>query len=104
MEHTVRINTRLEWQLKRTSQGGFLAVCEPLGLALEADDEGEARSLIEEGLHYFFLDHLEDGTLDQFLQSKGWERSSALPMAGHEPSDIVRFDVPWTVASNQHAP
>ena len=99
---TVHIDATLQWQLVRTARGAFLAVCEPLGLTLEADDEAEARSIIGEGLHHFFLDHFEEGTLERFLAMKGWRLLSPLPQRG-EPSSVVRFDVPWSVDSSHAA-
>jgi len=93
----IQIHANLEWQLERTRRGRFLAICEPLGLTLEADTQDEALSLINEGLHYFFLDHLADGTLARFLTMKGWQ-SSSLPEA-YEPGDAVTFDVPFSLRS-----
>lgn len=92
----IQINANLEWQLARTQRGHFLAICEPLGLTLEADSQEEALSLINEGLHYFFLDHLTDGTLPRFLASKGWSLNTPLPMHP-EPGDAVTFDVPFSL-------
>jgi len=94
---TIKINAQLAWQINRTAQGAVLAICEPLGLVLEAADEAEAHSLIGEGLHYFFLDHLEEGTLERFLSSKGWALGSPLPQHMTPGNDPVRFDVPWSV-------
>jgi hypothetical protein len=92
----IQINANLEWQLERTRRGRILAICEPLGLTLEADSQEEALSLINEGLHYFFLDHLAEGTLEKFLMSKGWRASTPLPLH-YTPGDVVTFDVPFSL-------
>jgi hypothetical protein len=98
MSNTVKIHidANLEWQLERTRRGRILAICEPLGLTLEADSQEEALSLINEGLHYFFLDHLAEGTLQKFLMSKGWKVTTPLP-PNYDPGDAVTFDVPFSL-------
>jgi hypothetical protein len=91
---TIQINAQLQWQLRRTASGSIIAECQPIGLVLEAEDEAEARSVVEEGLHYFFLDHFEEGTLERFLRERGWTSSTIPPRPS--AGDIVRFAVPWT--------
>lgn len=96
----IRINAKLDWQVSG-DRGGLVAVCAPINLCLEADDEAELRSLIGEALHYFFLTHFEENTLDAFLSRQGWTR------AGHSvaatPGELpVSFEVPWEIV--QHAP
>ena len=95
-ETTVQINAHLVWRFTKTPRGGVIAECDPLGLVLEADDEAEAKSIVEESLHYFFLDHFAEGTLADFLRSRGWSLQSPLPPKPLE-GDLVRFNVPWTV-------
>lgn len=94
MTLNIQIDAELMWQLQRTRRGRFLATCEPLALTLEADTEEEAKSLIEEGLHFFFLDHLTEGTLQEFLKRKGWAFRGPLPTE-ITPDDAVTFDVPF---------
>lgn len=94
----IQIDANLEWRLERTRRGRLLAICEPLSLTLEADSEEEAMSLIKEGLHYFFLDHLIEGTLQRFLMLKGWRASAPLPEA-YTPGDAVTFQVPFSLQS-----
>lgn len=91
----IQMEVNLEWRLERTQRGRLLAICDPLDLTLEADSQEEALSLINEGLHYFFLDHLADGTLQRFLVNKGWKVTSPLP--DYEPGDAVTFDVPFSL-------
>ncbi len=94
----IHIEANLEWQLERTRRDRVLAICEPLALTLEADSEEEAMSLIKEGLHYFFLDHLAEGTLAKFLMSKGWRVNAPIPPQ-YTPGDAVTFDVPFSLRS-----
>jgi hypothetical protein len=91
----IQINANLEWQLVSTQRGRVLAICEPIGLTLEADSQEEALSLIKEGLHYFFMDHLAEGTLQRFLVHKGWQLNTPLPP--YNPGDAVTFDVPFSL-------
>lgn len=102
MQHgtiTVKIQADLSWQVCKTSIGSIVAVCDPIGLSLEGDSEEEVRSLIAEGLDCFFRDHLEDGSLERFLMTKGWS-SDSIPKNISE-GDVVRFDVPWRVEPTQ---
>lgn len=88
------INTQLVWHVRRTPRGVFIGVCDPLGLTLEGDTEQDLRSTIEESLQFFFLNHLEDGTLSQFLSRRGWIIQEPIP-SGLRPEDPVRFEVPF---------
>lgn len=88
----IKIDTRLQWAFRRTSQG-VMGVCEAIGLTLEAEDEAELRCMAEESVHYLLLDLLEDGQLQQFLLDRGWTPMTALP-TGYDPRMPVRFSVP----------
>jgi hypothetical protein len=96
MSTKIQIDANLEWHLERTQRGRLLVNCEPLGLTLEADSQEEALSLISEVLHFFFLDHLAEGTLQRFLMNKGWSVTTPLPQH-YEPGDAVTFDVPFSL-------
>ena len=91
---TVELNIKLQWRLERTARGAYVGVCDAIGLALEADSEPELREVVAEGLHFFLLGHLEDGTLEGYLRSKGWTSNQPLPR-GTLRGDDVRFNVPW---------
>lgn len=92
---TIAIQARLQWNITITRAGNFLGVCDPIGLSLEGGSEDELRSVIEESLHWFFLTHLEDGTLNAFLASKGWTFTGPMPTKNEiDEGGAVRFDVP----------
>lgn len=95
METKVQIQAQLVWGIKRLVSGSWMGVCEPLGISLEAEDEPELRSMIEEAHHTLFLDLMESGELAQFLRDRGWSTKGPIPVG---PVDMgVRFDVPFTV-------
>ena len=102
--YQVNVRAQLVWEFRKTRAGAMLGVCDALALTLQAETAEELRSMIDESLHYFFLDHFEEGTLDAFLRRRGWESDQALP-ARHDvmPEDLLRFNVPWIVAESNAA-
>jgi hypothetical protein len=93
---TIQIDANIAWGMKRLPSGGYIAVCDGLGLTVEAKDEPELRSMIEETLSILFLDIFSDGEMDQFLRSHGWMAKSPIPteiQTGIENG--VQFDVPF---------
>lgn len=93
---TIQIKANIAWGMKRLSSGGYIGVCDALGLTVEGKDEQELRSMIEETLSVLFLDIFSDGEMEQFLRSHGWMARSPLPteiQSGIENG--VQFDVPF---------
>ncbi|HEY3695152.1 hypothetical protein [Phenylobacterium sp.] len=85
------MNATLQWFAKRADRSGrLIAVCDPLGIAIEADSEDELRSLMEESTELLFKDLIEDDEFDQFLRDRGWTASN-----GHQiGTEEVNFRVP----------
>lgn len=87
---TINIHAIMNWQAKRSQDGGWVGICKDLGITTEADTLDELHSLAPEAMELLFLDLLEDGELDEFLSQKGWEYSKG---AGDTPKP--GFHVPW---------
>lgn len=98
---TIHIKAQLAWSRKRLQSGAWIAVCDALGLTVEANDEAELRSMIAETHHFLFLDLFQDGELDRFLRDRGWATST--PMPAPSPESGVRFEVPFELRPWSHA-
>ena len=83
---TVKWNTTKSTQSKR-----FVALCEPMNLALEANSLDEIYSLIPEAIHLLMHDLLADNEIQPFLREIGWQFPGELP----KPTEDVRIEVPW---------
>jgi len=89
----VRIETQVQWRSFRSKSGEWIAICDPLGLTLEASTWAELMEDIADALNAMFRDLLRSNKLNQFLQSRGWQPLAKINM---RPAD-VRFDIPFTV-------
>jgi len=93
---TIQIDAKIPWARKQLNSGAWIGVCDALGLTIEASNEAELVSMIEESMSLLFQDIFADGELDRFLQAHGWMAKSPIPLeiqAGIENG--VRFDVPF---------
>jgi len=93
MKSVIRIEmgAQLLWEASKTESGNWIAVNDAVGLTMQSDSLDELHSMIEEATQLLFEDLFEDGELDAFLRSKGWNKISM-------PSDSdggIRFDVPY---------
>lgn len=100
MDLTIQIQAQMVWKAKPLTTGGWIGVCDPLGVTIEASDQAELRSMIEETHHTLFLDLLQDGELEQFLHERGWQAHVPIPTG--VPQGGVRFDVPFQVEQAAH--
>jgi len=105
MGATITIQANLRWGVVKTARGTLVAICDPLGLTVEADDDAELHSVIAEAQHVLMVDLFEDGELHAFLRDRGWSPNVPLPQV--LPEGGVKFDVPFSVepasASHGHA-
>ncbi len=69
----VLVDATIVWKVLRTPRGVLVGVCDELRLTVEARDERELRSIIEESHDLFFQSLLEDGELGRFLREHGWD-------------------------------
>ena len=90
---TIHVKAQIMWAKKQVRSGTWIAVCDALGLTIEAENEAELQSMIEETQHFLFLDLFEDGALDRFLRERGWTTTAPIPASS--PESGVRFDVPF---------
>ena len=98
---TVQIQAQLEWRAGRSpTSGRWVAVCDAMNLAMEADSLDELHSLIHESIQLMLTDLLEDDELDAFLNERGW---SAAGVPAPQQRRDVSFDVPWElIAAGSH--
>ena len=90
----VNIKARFPWTIREPESPDrrWIAVCDPLNLALEANTFSELRSVINEAVTLLLCDLYVDGELEEFFRQRGWEISS-LPPPGTDPKD-VQFVLP----------
>lgn len=87
----INVEATLQWIAKRGDRTDrLIAVCDPLGLAVEAESEEELQSLMQESLHLLFTDLIADNEFDQFLSEKGWSSNRTPDLTDEE----VHFQVP----------
>jgi predicted RNase H-like HicB family nuclease len=94
----IKVETQLQWQVRRTRSGSFVAVCEPLGLASEGTDQLDLWMNIQESINLVLNDLFKNGELQTFLQSKGWKTTS-LPR--EHASGPYPFEVPIELIMQQ---
>jgi hypothetical protein len=89
---TIAIQAKLQWRGFR-DQGTrrWVAVCDPLNVAVEAGTWSELHAAISDSLNLIFRDLLATGELEGFLKDRGWSLQSPLPEKPHN----ARFDVPY---------
>jgi len=85
------IQGKVQWNVSEQESGRFVAVCEPLGVALEGNDMNDLHACIREAIQLVMTDLLNSGQLESFLLARGWRPSHALPNPGQEP---VFFEPP----------
>ena len=68
----LKILTGFQWRLQEptTKDGRIIAVCERLGLTIEADKPEELRETIDSATTLLFRDLMRDGELHRFCQDK----------------------------------
>ena len=73
--------------------GKWIGECEALGICIEADDLNDLYGQFRESIALLIRDLMEDGELDAFLKSKGWDSDSGWlhDAAQKDPAAVV----PW---------
>jgi predicted RNase H-like HicB family nuclease len=87
----IQVHGKIQWTVSQTQTGGFLAVCEPLGLAMEGDSLDDLYRNLSEAIQLVMNDLLRSGELDQFLRARGWH---ATPTQNVPTTGPVAFNVP----------
>ena len=91
MAHVTFIQGSVQWTVTPQTSGAFVAVCDPLGIALEGSDMNDLHACIREAIQLVMTDLLKNGELDSFLRARGWRTAAQLPVPGQEP---VYFEPP----------
>jgi hypothetical protein len=65
----------IAWVVTQGASGHWIAVCDPMNLALEANSLDELYSVINEGVHFLFQDLVKNNELDEYLRERGWQAS-----------------------------
>jgi hypothetical protein len=90
----IKLEANLEWLVGPVGQGSrWMAVCEPMDLAIEALTQEELPGMINETLQLVLTELLRENELDSFLTDRGW---TARNLNSVQPDDDVEFEVPWT--------
>src|SRR5271165_2254275 len=87
---TVKVDSRINWQVARSDNGHWIAACQPLGLAMEGEDFEDLLENIAHGVGLLMTDLVESGELHAFMTRHGWQ--VAIPP--HVPVADMQFDVP----------
>lgn len=92
MPAIIHVQGRFPWLVRRPSADRrWIAVCDPLNLAMEADTLDELYSVIHEALHLLMRDLLADNEIESFFRQRGWEISD-IPQSNS--ADDVQFALP----------
>ena len=92
-EVTVQINvkSKLLWLAAEIRPSKWLAKCDAMNLAVEANSLDELYSIIKETVDLLMLDLVADNEFDEFLRARGWE--AKVPVEADRNN--VKYDVPW---------
>jgi len=90
----VRVDANLKWAVMQGNGGNWIAVCDPLGLTVQAETWADLMEDIGHTLDAMLKDLLSTHELDRFLSDHGWTPRAEIPA---RPED-VRFDVPFIPA------
>jgi hypothetical protein len=97
----IKVQATLQWFGKRAERTGrLIAVCDPLGIAVEADTEEELQSLMAETTHMLFVDLIEDDEFDQFLRERGWTANGRTQAPQEEVDIRVPMELVMAAAAN----
>ncbi len=91
MKYVVQVQAQVKWEFYQDQPSKrWIAVCNPLGITIEADTHTELRENIEDALRLFMRSTFEDGELERFLREHGWK---ALNIPANARANDIKFDV-----------
>lgn len=96
----VKIKGNVQWRAFRARGGNWVAVCDPLGLTLQARTWADLAEDMAHTLNSIFRDLLRSGELERFLRDRGWQATDPIP---RRPRDVW-FDVPSTMTTVERDP
>ncbi len=78
----------------------FVGECKDLGISVQASDLNELCSVFEEAMASLLTDLIEDGELDEFLKSKGWNKNDIPRIQQQVKQNPV---IPWGMIAEFNA-
>ncbi len=87
----VRINAKLAWKVQPAQGGNYVAICKPLGLAIQSETWSNLMEDIALTLDAMLKDLLESNDLDKFLRDHGWTLVGSIPNRRED----LHFDLPF---------
>lgn len=84
----VRIEGKVEWEIRIADGYSYVGICDPLGLTLQAETWAAMMEEIGAVQNLLFKDLCETNELDRFLRERGW-------IAKGEPDVGAIFDLPF---------
>lgn len=87
----VRVDANLIWQIRQYKDGGYLAICDPIGITIEGETMSELMEEISSTLDAMLRNLLKTNDLDRFMREHGWKILGRIPT----PKRDIRFDVPF---------
>lgn len=91
----IQVQANIEWRFFRARGGNWIAICDPLGLTVQADTYASLMDTIAETLNGMLHDLVVSNELERFLRDRGWQSSSIPPQ-----SEGVWFDVPFVTRTS----
>lgn len=86
----IEVNGNVTWRVAKSSEGNWVAVCDPLNLTMEGASLDELHANIAEALNLLMSELLETGELETFLKNRGWR---AVPVGDQQGP--MEFNVPY---------
>lgn len=87
----VRVDAKLAWKVRQGHGGNWVAICDPLGLTIQAETWTELMEDIGLTIDAMLKDLLNSKELEQFLRERGWKLIGSMP----RPHKDLRFDLPF---------
>lgn len=87
----VNVQANIQWQVSRSPEGNWIAVCQPLHISMEGSTLEELEANIGDSLQLLLADLLAENELERFLQAHGWRLNTQPP----KPNEKVEFAVPF---------
>lgn len=87
----VKMEGNIELRYFRAKGGNWVAICDPLGLTIQAKTWANLMEDFTQSVNAIFTDLLKSQELLQFLRDRGWRLEGPIPS---RPADVW-FDVPF---------
>lgn len=90
----IRIGTQVQFRVARDPETGeWIGACDLLGITTSGEMWDDLWQNAADAIQLLMTDLFEEGDLEAFLRSKGWQVQGALP----PPQTVTpRFELPYT--------